>query len=670
MEELKAKTSSVHSTTAPIGLDSGIWSVQNSSEFCSLPASFASSNLNHNAANFHPAASSFGASLHLPLTVAETSCSTFGSSDYPHISNKANSDQNYTHANLPIFSLSSYLESSFASPISDDMLYVACNNIKLPSVLPSGTTRRRKPTTTTTRILLAAHCAGCIIGHGGNVIKSIRDISGAYVTILDRGSENRNSSYRLVTLVGPLQAVGTAIQMIGLQADLFDNDLSVDQSGLTQVMSGGSGLNDYQHPSMATQSSVSSAPSYVSHPLYSRGTSHEREAGMVNMLGHPGSIGMGIHMIVDSVMLGKLTGKYWWRVNEIQWQTGVRRIQVLSTSESKQEGSIRNERIVVILGTAEQCLRAHREITLILEADPLSLERREEQRGLGERGRQNGPCDNNLTSLKVDSTPMKSPSSVQYLSLLEREEKEEYDNSRDRAGCEWHWDPNTNAAGEKQEKDEGNEEDQGNDEVSKISSSFIAPKAEVTMAAKSLSMGATGAGNVSRTTSCESEAFPAPAMSVKLLPSTLSEKLTTDKARAIATNPLSLPSTVFSPLPLQPSSSSSSATSSLSSPVPSVDECGNTSVQSVVNADAKKNFREFSAQFVVHISNQNIGRLIGKGGSTIRLLRHETKCQIEVENYHHSMDMREVRIRGTLQQVHMAVGMLGHQLFGREDGVC
>eukprot|EP00624_Nannochloropsis_granulata_P002768 evm.model.NODE_23880_length_32636_cov_30.090269.2 len=105
------------------------------------------------------------------------------------------------------------------------MLYVAHNNTTLTSVLPSGTTKMRKPNTTTTRILLPAHCTGCIIGHGGSVIKSIRDVSGAHITILDRGGDNRNSSYRLVTLVGPLQAVGTAIQMIGLQADLFDNDL-------------------------------------------------------------------------------------------------------------------------------------------------------------------------------------------------------------------------------------------------------------------------------------------------------------------------------------------------------------------------------------------------------------------------------------------------------------
>ena len=478
MELLQAKTSSIRPTIAAIGLGSGIWSVQKSAEFCPLPASFASSNLNHNSADFHPAASSFGASLHLHPTAADTSCSTVSGSDHRHLSQKAHRDQNYTHDSPPIFSLSSYLEGSFACPTSDDMLYVAHNNTTLTSVLPSGTTRMRKPNTTTTRILLPAHCAGCIIGHGGSVIKSIRDVSGAHITILDREGDNRNSSYRLVTLVGPLQAVGTAIQMIGLQADLFDNDLPVSQSGYT---SGGSGLHDHHHPAMVTQSFHSSAPSRMSHPLYSRGASHGKEADTVGMLGTAEDIGMGIHMIVDTVMLGNLTDQHGWRVSEIKRQTGTRRIQVLSKSDSRREGGIRNERIVVILGTAEQCWRAHREITLILEADPLILELGEVQRGLGERGNQDGPWDSSLVSLEAASPLIKSPTLVQCLSMLEREQEDR--SERDRVGGGWHRELNTNAAGEKQEKDGGNEEDKGNDELSEISSSFVAPKAKIIMTA-------------------------------------------------------------------------------------------------------------------------------------------------------------------------------------------
>jgi predicted RNA-binding protein YlqC (UPF0109 family) len=664
VEARQAKTSSVHPATAGIGLGGGIWSMYNTAEFCPPIAPFASSYLSHTAADFRPVSSSF----HLHRTAAKTSCSTFSGSEPVYVSNKTHRDK------PPIFPLSSYLEGNFASPIPDDMLYVPQSQVMLPSVLPlashATTTRKHKPSTITTRILLPAFCAGCIIGRGGDVIKGIRDFSGAYITILESGSDNRNSNYRLVTLVGPLQAVATAIQMIGLQAGLFDNDLPVGQDGHSQITSRGSGLHDH-HPSMTPQSFLPAFPSRVSQPLYSRMASQEKEAETVGASGAGEDMDLGICMVVDGVMLGQLMGRRGRRIDEIRTQTGVRRIQVLSASESQQEGVIRQERIVVILGTAEQCRRAHQDITLVLEADPLSLQQWEELRGLGGLENEDCPIDSNVVGLETALSLMEGLAPFQRMSLVEREQKKEYCNGQDRVGAGWDRELHTQVAGEKQEKDEGNEEDKGHDELSETLSGLIAPKAKIVSTAKSLGAGATGAGNVSRVAAGESEAFSAFAMSAGLLSSIPLAEATTGKSLANTTAASSPPSFVSLPPPAWPLSSASSSTSSFSSPAPSVDDCGSTSLESLVAADAKKSFREFSAEVVVRISNENIGRLIGKEGSTIRRLRHESQCRIEIDDYRHPTDctMREVRIKGHIQQVHVAAGMVAQQLFRPEDGV-
>lgn len=676
VEARQAKTSSVlPATTAGIGLGGGIWSMHSTNEYSPPPTSFASSYLSHTAADFRPAASSFEASFHLNQTTAKTSCSTFSGADPLYVSNKAHRDNTHTHNDKPpMFPLSSYLEGNFASPTPEDMLYVPHNNAMLPSALPlarHATTRKHKPNSITTRILLPAFCAGCIIGRGGDVIKGIRDFSGAYITILESGSDNRNSNYRLVTLVGRLQSVGTAIQMIGLQAGLFDNDLPVGQDEIAQLMSRGSGRHDH-HPSLVPQSFLPSSPSRVSQSLYSRGATQGKEAETVGASGAGEDTDLGIRMVVDAGMLDQLMGRRAWRIHEIKTQTGVRRIQVLSASESRQEGCIRNERIVVILGTAEQCRRAHQDITLVLEADPLDLQQWEQQRGLGGLRNQDCQRDSNVVGLETALSLMEGLAPFQRMSLVEREQKEEYGNGQQRMGAGWSRESHTqHVAGEKQEKDEGNEEDKGCDELSETLSGLVAPKAKIVRTAKSLSGGPTGAGDVSRVTAGESEAFSASAMSAALLSSISLAKATTGKNPVTLTTAPSPPSFASLPPPARPLSSSSSSTSSFSSPAPSVDDSGSTSVENSVVADAKKGFREFSAEVVVRISNENIGRLIGKEGSTIRRLRHESQCRIEIDDYRHLADctMREVRIKGHIQQVHVAAGMVAQQLFGPEEGV-
>lgn len=357
-------------------------------------------------------------------------------------------------------------------------------------------------------------------------------------------------------------------------------------------------------------------------------------------------------------------------------QTGVRRIQVLGASESQQEGSIRNERIVVISGTVEQCRGAHQEICLLLEADPLSLQRWEQQRGLENQG---SASDSNVVGLESVTALMEGLAPFQCMSLLERQQEgfgtfqrtalleqqkeEECGNGQDRVGAGWNRESHTHAAGEKQEKDEGNEEDKGHDELSETFPGLVA---------KSLGGGATAAGNVSRVATGESEAFSATAMPAALLSSIPLPKATTGKGLVNVVAASSPPSFVSLPPPPRPlSSSSSSSPSSFSSLTPSVDDCGSTSVESLVVADAKKSFREFSAEVVVRISNEKIGRLIGKEGSTIRRLRHESHCRIEIDDYRHPADctMREVRIKGHIQQVCVAACMVAHQLFGLEERV-
>ena len=659
VEARQAKTSSVHPATAALGLGGGIWSMPNPAEFCPPPTSFVSSYLNHTAADFRLAASSFDASFHLYHTAAKTSCSTFSGSDPLYVSNKAQRDNNYAHNAPPMFPLSSYLEGNFASPTPDDMLYVPHSKVMVPPA--SQATRKHKPNAITTRILLPALFVGCIIGRGGDVIKAIRDFSGAYITILESGSDNRNSKFRLVTLVGPLEAVGTGIQMIGLQAGLFDDH--------NQVPSGGNLLPNH-HPPMAPHSFLPSSPTRVSQPLYNRGAGQEREAETVGASGAgEEDMDAGIRMIIDAGIVGQLMGRRGWRVHAIRMQTGVRRIQVLGASESQQEGSIRNERVVVILGTAEQCRRAHQDITLILEVDPVRLQHCEQVGGLGDQDCVSGRSVVGL-GLEGAISLMEGLGSFQCMSLLDQQKEEKYVNGQNKVGAGWNRMGHTHAAGEKQEKDEGNEEDKGHDELSETTSGLIPPKAKIVGTAKSLGGGATAAGDVSRVATRDSEIFSAPAMSAALLSSVPLAKTTTNKGPASATAALSPSSFVSLPPPPRPLSASSSSTSSFSSPAPSVDEYASTSVESLDAADAKKSFREFSTEVVVRISNENIGRLIGKEGSTNRRLRHESQCRIEIDDYRHPADstMREVRLKGHIQQVHVAAAMVAHQLFGPEDG--
>lgn len=649
VDVLKATTGSVHHAPAGIGLGGGIWSMQTPVGFRLPPAAapFAVSHLHHGAVDFRPAPPSSSDTSHLNHTAAKTCRITLKGSD-THMSNQAHRDIGQSYDRPPLLSLSSYLEGSFAaSSMPEQQVQYFPPTAMLPPVIafPGAVIRKPNQTTTTTRILLPAWSAGCIIGRGGDVIKSIREVSGAHITILESGTDNRSIKYRMVALAGTIPAVGAAIQMIGIQANLFDDDLSARQGGNIQAPSGAGLLHD-PHSSIASPSLLPRQPQ----PLYDRagrGKATEMLGGAGAGEDKQSAAGdmevSGIRLIIDAGMVGQLLSRRGWRVNDIRAQTGVRRIHVLNAGESQLEGSIRNERVVVVLGTAEQCRRAHQHISLILEADPISLEHWEQQRG---RNGQDSPIDDSVAEFGLARTLMEGPASFQRMSLRETTGE---GNRQDMGGAGWDQEAHTHAAGEKQEKDEGNEEDREHDEMSETISGLLAPKAKDLRIAKSLGMAVnavTGAENIS-----------GPSASA-IFSSSSSAAM---KEPFIAT---SAPIQYFTALAPPPRPSSSSSSSSW------VDESDNTSESLSAGDQRKVTLREFSAEVVVRISNDNIGKLIGKEGSTIRRLRHESQCRIEIDDYRHPADsaMREVRIRGHIQQIHVATAMVAHQLFGPEDG--
>lgn len=71
--------------------------------------------------------------------------------------------------------------------------------------------------------------------------------------------------------------------------------------------------------------------------------------------------------------VGQLLGRRGRRVQEIRGQTCVRRIQILDAEESRREGAIRTERVILLLGNGDHCRHAHHLISLILEMDPAQL---------------------------------------------------------------------------------------------------------------------------------------------------------------------------------------------------------------------------------------------------------------------------------------------------------
>jgi hypothetical protein len=98
---------------------------------------------------------------------------------------------------------------------------------------------------------------------------------------------------------------------------------------------------------------------------------------------------------------------------------------------------------------------------------------------------------------------------------------------------------------------------------------------------------------------------------------------------------------------------------------------GNTGTSGGASGGAnEEQLLEFSAEVLIRISNDNIGRLIGKEGCIIRRIRHESQCRIEIDNCPPTRDfaMRVVRVRGHIAQTHVATAMILRQMLGTNGG--
>lgn len=73
---------------------------------------------------------------------------------------------------------------------------------------------------------------------------------------------------------------------------------------------------------------------------------------------------------------------------------------------------------------------------------------------------------------------------------------------------------------------------------------------------------------------------------------------------------------------------------------------------------------EFSSELVVRISNDNIGKLIGKEGKIIRRIRLESHCRIDIDDCPPTREylMRQVRVRGHIQHLQIAAAMIAHHM--------
>ena len=490
----------------------------------------------------------------------------------------------------------------------------------LPLAPPLAAAKKSDQPHTTTRLLLPAWSAGRIIGRGGEVINGIRELSGAHITILQSGTDNRSIMYRMVSVSGPIPAVGLALQLIGSQAGVFDDDLPAQQQVLA-YRGGGLHHTHAHHQALLRQQhhqQLHGSAAAAGLGLAAEGGS---DLGGAEDMEDP-----GVRMLIEGGLVGQLLGRRGHRIQEMRMQTGVRRIQVLNAEESRLEGSIRNERIVIIMGTADQCRKAHQLISLTLECDPAQLEQREQQlHGAAsalDYGLDYGSSSDSSTSTSTSSNPCLPTPATRVAAVPERVlsaflGRGKKDKQED-AGAVAEIQHDHNAAAEtNNDKGEalGDKQTQGEEEDMEFVDALS-------------SLPAAGAAATATTAAVEEKV----ALASLMLERGVSSSSLTGSASEDGHH----------------HSSNSSHTSSHGS-------CHGHDDQA-----------EFSSEIVVRISNDNIGKLIGKDGFVIRRIRTESHCRIEIDNCPPTREftMREVRIRGHIQHTHVAAQMIAQQMFG------
>jgi predicted RNA-binding protein YlqC (UPF0109 family) len=490
----------------------------------------------------------------------------------------------------------------------------------------------------------------------------IRELSGAHITILQSGTDHRSLQFRLVAIAGPIPTVSLAVQLIGAQAGLFDDDPHAGAASM---------LHDplfrfHNQPWADGAGGGAGASSPPADP--------------------------GVRMVIEAGMVGQLLGRRGRRVQEVKSQTGVRRIQVLTAEESRQEGGVRSERVVLLLGKGDNCRRAHHLISTILAMDPQELQRREEGFNLQQQQEQQQQLEQQepsiLSSLPIRRETSASSSTVSAFAapfaLPPPQQQEQpagpvpasFSHSLLGGLCL------DGVANQEQQEEEG----EGAEAPSTVAAGV---------------MGHDRRGSTDRAISTDlMQPQQAPAQQQQAAPVSSPKAVaplakTSNAAAASAaidamvaaaaagTSALGLgPLDFFNSASSFESSSSTDsqhlgfvgALSSMPLPPPGLgvpaagtgtSSSGGSSVSSGGNTGGGDEM-EFSSEVLIRISNDNIGRLIGKEGCIIRRIRHESKCCIEIDNCPPTRDfaMRTVRVRGHIAQTHVATAMVLRQMLG------
>lgn len=503
-------------------------------------------------------------------------------------------------------------------------------------------------------------------------------MTGARITILPPGMDHRPVHSRMVCVVGPIPAAALAVQLIGSQAGLFDDDVQA-----------------------RAEIAIAS------------------ESGQCN--------DPGVRMVIEGSLVGQLFGWRGKRVQQVRSVAGVRRIQVLSVEESRQEGALYGERVVLLLGKRDACRRAHQLLCCVLAADPVELERREEKEKMAAK------------AARVYAAQQRFL--LQQQQQLVGQGVGVGGNDGNVLPLPFHqqrWDASATAApaGPVPTTTTNNGGSSTAHQPFPMAPAFVLPTPAAHHAPSPAASSSTThlidpqqQHHLTVLARMEAVAVATAAGAPSPSPYTATAAATDDDAPSVAAGVLGhdrrgstdRPLASSSPTPLQPTTTANNYTTSSSSfqkaqqgegeeeaaalaaaaaalavsgagvldavggcdsfpsaacqqqqllelqqegvPMLSFAPYASSSSSSSLN-DEPMPMGEFSTEVVIHISNDNVGRLIGKEGSIVRRIRQESQCHIQIDNCPPTRvhTMRCVRIRGHIAQTHVAMALVLRQL--------
>ncbi|GBG73588.1 hypothetical protein CBR_g16930 [Chara braunii] len=272
---------------------------------------------------------------------------------------------------------------------AQDALFRVHNRTMEPDDGPGAPVMVQPPPSTSinappTRLLIAGSQAGSLIGKGGDIIKQIRDKSGAVVRIL--GQEELPAcalpTDRVVQIAGEIPKVRTALEMIAKQ--LRENPPKVPPStGAGVMIAGGGPRGGFGHlgqlPGWAFGSNSGAglfqspgAPGLAGHaPGLSQAGGGGGNMGGLSMGGVPVGLvstpQVTSQMTVASSLVGSIIGKGGNNIAQIRQISGAR-VKVHDQKEGSQE------RVIEITGTADQVSAAQSLVqAFVLSAQQVSV---------------------------------------------------------------------------------------------------------------------------------------------------------------------------------------------------------------------------------------------------------------------------------------------------------